>query len=912
MQNEVTRMKRNLWQAVLAVGMSLLLLAGTLIPSARTFAEEGMEGLTASAPAGDVGSLKIFEREDFADAEIKALLNAETLETEALTDLLDETYTTDSETPDLIIILSDQKDAALPGGKTMGVNDAKKIVNHLRAAVGNDVPVIWTVLSEASEPVSSAEVFGFVQEMEDSFAYPNIYANYTYYQKGSSEGRSALAERIVLPLSGRGVYPLVGEEEPEPAYNDVVFYISETGNDKAYGMSPDQPLLTGTGFVNRIRAIYGKELKGLPVGMRIVIEVTGEIQFSKSSQTVFGIFAGTNAPRDAAGNKVPVLIETYQYNGQNRATIRGDYLPHDEGSSRMCIESPATFRNIKIASAATSGGLAMHNFFVTAVTVVFDNTTFEARSGVGFTLSPSNNCWTKDYEVEEGKIVETEIILKNGVYDHTTGVALISGLNTGSLWRSADNGGSIPEGRMLKNRVIVTEGAKVGNLYALTGKLPAHSVEIIVEKGGEVTNLAVTDYHRSQVTYNTDVSIRVNNAFISREIHGLGQQTVLNGNVDYSITDSTVQGRPEDELEYSDMLGDEFSALNGNFRFSMKNTLFSMVCGLNSPSSIYAGGYYAGITEGTYSASYENVSFVYVPNKTLTSSDTHLYFAPVGGILAGNYEISMQSVIADTSAIETSAIRFGAEEASMNSMKVLFGEEGRPDRSVVFYGGDLYLGGEEVTFGEEKEGTASDRVSSETVCEIRAFAPVFHDQKTVLTPYWAEKTDKGVNGSVKAAFYDASFEEELVLAAGAVFGDLTVDLQGVKAEHLTTGFIYPTEETVKVTTETGESVQIITADYDQLVRGRFTINGVNAGEFRESGFDETVNEIAFIDGQTTEKPVEPETESGEEGGQEGTPEGQNGFPWPIAAGAGAAVVIAAVVAVILASKKKKKDGAEGK
>ena len=898
-------MKKNKWRAVLGLCLSLFLIAGAVLPALRAEAAEGTNGTALPDPVAKTGRVRIYEREDFADAELKALLGADTLETEPLSALLDESYAFKGETPDLVLILSDGKDEKLPGGKEMGVNDAKKIVNHLRASVGNDIPILWTVLTEKSAASSSGKTFGFIQEMEDSFAYQNIYANYTFYQQGLSSDRSALSERIVMPMSGRGFLNLIEEEEQEPAYKDVVFYISENGNDKAGGMSPDQPLLTGSGFVTRIRAIYGKELKGLPAGTRIVIEVTGEIQFSKTSQTVFGIFAGTNLPRDTEGKKVPVLIETYQYNGQNRATIRGDYQPHDEGSSRMVIESPTTFRNIKIASAATTGGLAMHNFFVTATTVVFDNTTFEARNSTGFSISSSNNCWTKDYEVEEGTIVETEVILKNGVYDHTTGVGFISGLNTGSLWRSADNGGSILEGRMLKNRIIVKKGAKVGNLYALTGKLPIHSVEIFVEPGGEVTNLAISNYNRSQVTYQADVKILVNGGFISREIHGIGQQGVVQGNVSYEVLNSTVQGRPEDELEYSDLFGDEFSAIEGNFEFSMKNTLFSMVCGLNAPSSIFAGGYYAGVTEGKYSASYENVSFVFVPNPTLTSSDTHLHFAPVGGIIAGEYELALKSVIADTSTIETSVIRFGAEEASVESIRILIGEEGRPGSGAVFYGGDVCLGGEGNYSGGEEEKTSGD-----TVHEVRVSDTVFHNKKVLLTPNWPDDPDKGVNGALKAAFKDTAFDDELSLACGAVYGDLTVSLSGTKMDHLTTGFIPPKEERTTVTTETGESEKVVVTEFDQLVRGRFTINGVDAAGFLEACYDDESNEIAYVDGVSTVKPAEPETETEDErnDGQSAS----NALPWPIIAGAGGAVALAAVIAIMAAVRKKKKGSAAAK
>ena len=910
-RSEVTRVKKTKRYALLAIAMSLILAAGMMLPGVRTRAEESAAEVVLPDPVAETGRLKIYEREDFADAELKAILGAKELETEPLTALLDETYTLKGETPDLVLILSDGKDEALPGGKEMGVNDAKKIVNHLRAAVGNDVPILWTALTEADAPVSSGKVFSFVQEMEDSVAYPNIYANYTLYHQGLQADRNGLAKRIVLPMTGRGFLNLNKAEEPEPAYKDVVFYISENGNDKAGGMSPDQPLLTGSGFVNRIRAIYGKDLKGLPVDTRIVIEVTGEIQFSKTSQTVFGIFAGNSLPRDTEGKKVPVLIETYQYNGQNRATIRGDYLPHDEGSSRMSIESPATFRNIKIASASTTGGLAMHNFFVTAATVVFDNTTFEARNAKGFSLSPSNNCWTKDYEVSEGTIVETEIVLKNGVYDHTTGVGIIAGLNTNSLWRSADNGGSILEGKMLRNRVIVGEGAKVGNLYALNGKLPINSVEIVVKDGGEVRSLSITPYNRSETIYQSDVKVLVNGGFISRDLHGIGQQGILQGDVYFELKNSTVQGRPEDELEYSDMLGDEFSAVEGIFNFSMQNVLFSMISGLNTPSSIFAGGYYAGIPEGKYNASYENVAFIFVPNPTLTSSDTYLHFGPVGGIIAADYELSLQSVIADTSLIETSEIRFGAEEASVAYLKTIIGEKGHPEKGAAFYGGELYLGGEGNYFGKTDEESAG-QTSGETVFELSVSGTAFHNEKVYLTPVWVDDTDKGVNGSMKAAFDGASFADEFLLANGAVFGDLTVTLNGVSAEHLTTGFISPREETVKVTTETGESEKVVTSEFDQLVRKAFTINGVNASEFLEYCYDDEANEIAFVDGVSTVRPEEPSNGSEGENGEGGGNENRNFLSWPVIAGIGGGVVLAVLAAVLLVLRKKKKGSTETK
>ena len=624
----------------------------------KTTAEASL--LSIAPPENGAFSVAVFSEEDFCSAEIGATAGAKSV-FYRFSELLDDSFDgTGKEPANVVFLLSGTKEVTGEDGTVPSASELKKIVNRLRRAYDYDVPVVWVALS-ARESGSEASLYRNLCTLEETPSFRNFYAGYTFLS-GEESGRESLAKRAVLPFS----FLFPREEAEAPEYTDLVFYVSETGSDSANGASPSTALQSCKPVKTLLTNRFGGLTK-LPRNARIVIEVSGKVVQSVSQV----MFHFAESPTDADGNRIPLLVETYGYDEKidNRAEIRCDFRPHDDGSSRMSIACDTVFRNVKITTLAEAkDAYAIHYLYGDHADIVFDNTTFESGDGVPFQLSPCNNIWSQLDDVPEGVVLHSSMKFVNGYYGDSTGVGFVAGVNTPYLWRASDQGGSVYRGLMRHSTVIVSENATVERLYALTTYyktevLPTDGVDVIVEKGGAVGHLAATYSRNSRYTYHGDVNILVDGGTILSSLSGVGTNAVYDGALAIEIRDSRIAMVPEGESGDSPILSRADAVITKDMSFTMENSILAVKCGLNVPSSLRMIGN-GGEINGAAAISIANSTIVMLPNEKLTNADASLLFGMENGKVNGKVTETIENALIDVSALPDPSVVFFGKNAS--------------------------------------------------------------------------------------------------------------------------------------------------------------------------------------------------------------------------------------------------------
>ena len=269
----------------------------------------------------------------------------------------------------------------------------------------------------------------------------------------------------------------------------LVYYVSETGSDSNPGTEPTRPKLTLTGVYDQIVKDNGNS-KTFPAGTEILIYATGRV--NNHTGTGAQYILGSSILRMATiRDHVPITITTYQYNGTNKATIVDNHAPSNGGNGSAYVVNDIYFKDIDLQSLTNAAtGYADTNFYAAGCNVTFDNcyitTDGKVTAGDKNWKLGADHFGTGGFNPLNASYLPLygTLTFKNGDY---TNLVRVAAVNAGSIWRSDKDGGSVYAVPQMHTKVIIEDGAEMGNVYNACGTLAIGSSTVEI-RGGHVKN----------------------------------------------------------------------------------------------------------------------------------------------------------------------------------------------------------------------------------------------------------------------------------------------------------------------------------------------------------------------------------------------------------------------------------------
>lgn len=297
---------------------------------------------------------------------------------------------------------------------------------------------------------------------------------------------------------------VVVDKNAESFTNELVYYVSEHGQDAYSGTSMATPKKTFRAVFSELKADNGNSFK-FPAGTKVTIYVEGRVNndAGTGSQNIGG---GSILYMNDVHDHVPITVTTYNYNGSNKATIVDNHYAVNGGNASVSVVNDLYFKDIDLQSVTNpSTGYADTNLYAAGCALVFDNCsiTTDGKATVG------GNAWrlnadhysTGGFNPINYPELYGSLTFKNGDY---TNLERVAAVGANSIWRSAANGGSVYSTPGMHCRVIIEDGAKMGTVYNAYGTLAVGSATVEV-RGGTVKNYYGTSGagETAAKTYNT-------------------------------------------------------------------------------------------------------------------------------------------------------------------------------------------------------------------------------------------------------------------------------------------------------------------------------------------------------------------------------------------------------------------------
>ena len=327
------------------------------------------------------------------------------------------------------------------------------------------------------------------------------------------------------------------DKNAESFTNELVYYVSEHGQDAYSGTSMATPKKTFRAVFSEIKADNGNSFK-FPAGTKVTIYVEGRVNndAGTGSQNIGG---GSILYMNDVYDHVPITVTTYNYNGSNKATIVDNHYPSNTGNASVSVVNDLYFKDIDLQSITNpSTGLADTNLYAAGCALVFDNCsiTTDGKTTAG------DNAWkinadhyaTGGFNPLKYSDLYGSITFKNGDY---TNLLRVAAVGANSIWRSEADGGSVFSAPDMYCSVIIEDGAKMGTVYNAYGTLAVGSATVEV-RGGTVKNYYGTSgaAESAAKTYNTSkIELIVSGGNVDL-VKGTGDSKVQ---VTYDATDKT-------------------------------------------------------------------------------------------------------------------------------------------------------------------------------------------------------------------------------------------------------------------------------------------------------------------------------------------------------------------------------------
>ena len=322
-----------------------------------------------------------------------------------------------------------------------------------------------------------------------------------------------------------------------PTYTDVTYYVSENGDDANDGKSIDNAKLT-------VKAAYDQAVsdnKNFAAGSRLVLQLQGSVLYATNNTQQF--FETSRYTAD--GKKLPILVTTYDYsNTEVKAILDTGHKASNDGNGSICMNNDVTFKNITFQSTTRNAGKTDsngnpvyyrdRNFYGGFNDIVFDNVTFAhamdsslpagatTSNAAGWNVTPGRFGSFDPNSVTEDK-KQGSITFLNGNYTNLAYVAAVMITNYTSQTTAPGVG----------HKVIIGEGATMGNVYGLYGTLPLKSATVEFRGGTAKTYYPIRNgTAEARRTFNANITTIFSGGQIANTTYyGSGNYVTLNGSV---------------------------------------------------------------------------------------------------------------------------------------------------------------------------------------------------------------------------------------------------------------------------------------------------------------------------------------------------------------------------------------------
>ena len=488
-------------------------------------------------------------------------------------------------TPNLVVIELGANDTCNASNQSNWVSIAKNFILKIKKRYG-DVPIVWALTGQKSYFYTG--LYEAFESDKDLSAYDNLYVMYNYLNRNGSAALASqkgghpdeidqrkFAERLYDFIETEGV--LKTDEEPEHP-NDLVYYVSDTGNDAADGLTfLNAKLTVGSALTAARGAINGKKQVN---GTRIVVKVQGNVVLT-GTQNFTEPFQPAYIPYCQDGTMVPIIIETMNYvpdgNTDTRATVSSTFTPVNSGNASSYSYVDLTFKNVKLHFAGKgTGNLSVLNIYNQNGNLTFDNTSVSTASGGTVNVSANGFSYVgavHDSFIKNGVEHTNVNTFLHGVYDKSTGFGTIAAVGgTGSYWASAGSYTSAPS---LTCKVVVGEGAVLGNnLRILATNIGVKEAIVEVTTGGKVLGMfqgTASGSSTARTTFTNNATLNITGGHFEGPLYMMGDYANLNGNLTFNMTGGEIVVPTATTAENSNISlasGTKGNTINGN---SIKN-----------------------------------------------------------------------------------------------------------------------------------------------------------------------------------------------------------------------------------------------------------------------------------------------------------------------------------------------------
>lgn len=451
-----------------------------------------------------------------------------------------------SRKPDLVVIEMGANDSVAvtdQAGLATWMGQLNTLIGLVRGNYGADTKIL---LLTHKSPI-------YTEQLRLADADENLWACYfTHHGNGaaalpsqkeghpSAEDEYEIAEALYKSIQD---WDILGAPAAAaaPTYTDITYYVSENGNDENDGKSIDKAKLT-------VKAAYDQAVsdnKNFAAGSRLVLQLQGSVLYATTNTQQF-----FETPRYTAdGKKLPILVTTYDYsNTEVKAILDTGHKASSDGNGSICINNDVTFKDMVFQSTTRNEGktdtngnpvyFRDRNFYGGFNDIVFDNVTFAhtmdsslpagatTSNAAGWNVSPGRFGSFDPNSVTEDK-KQGSVTFLNGDYTNLAYVAAVM-INNYSNQTTAPGVG---------HKVIIGEGATMGNVYCLYGTLPLKSATVEF-RGGTTKNYYPIRNGTAEArrTFNANITTIFSGGQIANTTYyGSGNYVTLNGSVSTSF-----------------------------------------------------------------------------------------------------------------------------------------------------------------------------------------------------------------------------------------------------------------------------------------------------------------------------------------------------------------------------------------
>ncbi len=637
------------------------------------------------------------------------------------------------------------------------------------------------IILHSTHPPKYLRILDLVEERAESD--PKLHAFfYSFLGNGSAaintqgaghpaaEDHMYFADALVAFMRSEDIIPTPVSQS---SYVDIPYYVSETGNDSNPGTSADKAKLTLQAAIDQARTD-----NTFASGSQLVIYVQGTVLASSNNRQ--RLTEGTVT--DVSGEKVPILITTYDYSG-TKAVLNTGHAALNDGNGALVFYNDVTLKDIVFQSTTNEEtGYRDRNLYAGYNRLVLDNVTFDMTGS-----TPSNNSgWIVACGSPFGsdpmptEAVEASVTFKNGDYTNLNFAAAVRGNET-------SGSASAP---LCDFRLYIEDGAHMSTVYNRYGTLTLGSSGVTINGGSVQQYVGTADGSSSSPrAYAGDINLTVNGGHIyGTHFSTAGKFAAIDGNVNTTIKGGIFNITPRDTSSQYDayFFGGRQGCTVKDINTTIEGGLFYLLFDVAGVDS----SYYFGVSgNGTAQNVTNKISGgLFMPiARNATGVDSQIYLGCHTGTITGTLrnEISGGNFILTNCGIGNRSVYAGARGAngSIGNVVNIIGSKGSL-HGPVFTNATLRLGGGPTQVGVSSTASAQPAVtdcSDTTVLSNTIYSGNFGTVYLSGTnaPNTGSNHYNFIKGSVTTDIYGGFFQSTLYGAATTpIYGKLTTNIHG--------------------------------------------------------------------------------------------------------------------------------------